>query len=54
MIDFSWDDAKCELIILKMKIDSSSLDSPPSRLLIVCHCYRDNDEQIRMISAKSH
>lgn len=23
-----------------------------SRLLIVCHCYRDNDEQIRIISAR--
>ncbi len=22
------------------------------RLLVVCHCYRDNDEQIRIISAR--
>lgn len=22
------------------------------RLLLVCHCYRDNDEQIRIISAR--
>lgn len=41
-IRFEWDEEKAALNLKKHK----------SKVLVVCHCYRENEEVIRIISAR--
>ncbi|MBE9249374.1 BrnT family toxin [Dolichospermum sp. LEGE 00240] len=45
-LEFTWDSQKAESNIQKHGI------SVYYRLLVVCHCYRENDPIIRIISAR--
>ncbi|MDA3949424.1 MAG: BrnT family toxin [Spirochaeta sp.] len=56
VIRFEWDETKNQSNTRKHQVSffeaKSVFYDPKARLLIVCHCYREDDEVIRLISAR--